>query len=266
MTTTISRPVALVTGASAGIGTELARLLAVDHNLILVARRGDQLRTLAEELKQSHGATSHVFPFDFAESDAPLSLFNAVAGAGLTVDVLVNNAGFGHLSRFAQADLATMLRMIQVNVSALTELTGLFLPQMLARNRGSILNVGSIAGFQPGPLMAVYYATKAYVNSFSEALSSELSRTGVRVTVLCPGPVATEFAATAGMQKTRAFSAGQAMSARAVAESGLRAMRSGKRMVVPGWRNKLMLFLERFTPRAGVIAAVKWMMKKRSDS
>lgn len=265
MTPPTSRPVALVTGASAGIGAELAGLLAPDHDLILVARRGEQLRALADELKQAHGATCHVLPFDFADPGAPRALSEAVSAAGLTVDVLVNNAGFGDLGRFAQADLAKVLRIIQVNVSALTELTGLFLPGMLARRHGHILNVGSIAGFQPGPLMAVYYATKAYVNSFSEALHSELKRTGVTVTVLCPGPVATEFAAVAGMQKTRAFSAGQPMSARAVAEAGLRAMRAGRRMVVPGWRNKLMLFLERLAPRAGVIAAVKWMMKKRSE-
>jgi short-subunit dehydrogenase len=263
MTPPAPRPVALVTGASAGIGTELARLLAPDHDLILVARRAEQLRALADELKQAHNANCHVLPFDFADPGAPRALFDAVAAAGLTVDVLVNNAGFGDLGRFAQADLAKMLRIIQVNVAALTELTGLFLAGMLARGHGRILNVGSIAGFQPGPLMAVYYASKAYVNSFSEALSSELKRTGVTVTALCPGPVETEFAAVAGVQKTRAFSAGQAMGARAVAEAGLRAMRAGRRMVVPGWRNKLMLFLERLAPRAGVIAAVKWMMKRR---
>jgi uncharacterized protein len=260
---TSPRPVALVTGASAGIGTELARLLAVDHDLILVARRGDQLRALAAELKQSHNATCHVFTSDFAEPTTPRALFEAINAAGLTVDVLVNNAGFGDLGHFTKADLPKLLRMIQVNVTALTELTGLFLPGMLSRKRGRILNVGSIAGFQPGPYMAVYYATKAYVNSFSEALSSELNGTGVTVTVLCPGPVATEFAAVAGMQATRAFSAGQAMGARPVAEAGLRAMKAGRRMVVPGLQNRLMLFAERFTPRWLVLLAVKWMMSSR---
>jgi hypothetical protein len=264
MTSPSPRPVALVTGASAGIGTELARLLAADHDLVLVARRAEQLHALAAELKQSHDATCHVLPFDFADPDAPRAIFGAVSAAGLTLDVLVNNAGFGDLGAFARADLAKMLRIIQVNVSALTELTGLFLPGMLARGRGRVLNVGSIAGFQAGPLMAVYYASKAYVNSFSEALWSELRGTGVTVTVLCPGPVATEFAAVAGARAARAFSAGQAMSARAVAESGVRAMRAGRRMVVPGWRNKLMLFLERLAPRSAVIAAVKWMMMKRT--
>jgi short-subunit dehydrogenase len=263
MTSPPVRPVALVTGASAGIGTELARLLAVDHDLILTARRGEQLRTLADELKRLHGTACHVFPADLADPAAPRQLFDAIGAAGLTIDVLVNNAGFGDVGPFASADRAKMLRMIQVNVTALTELTGLFLPGLLARNRGRILNVGSIAGFQPGPLMATYYATKAYVNSFSEALHSELRGTGVTVTVLCPGPVATEFAAVSGMQTTRAFSAGQAMAARPVAAAGLRAMRTGRRMVVPGWRNRLLLFMERFAPRGLVIRAVKWMMQRR---
>jgi uncharacterized protein len=265
MTVSSVRPLALVTGASAGIGTELARLLAVDHDLILTARRTEPLHALAEEVKRLHGTACHVFPADLADSAAPRLLFDRIAATGLAVDVLVNNAGFGDLGLFAKADSAKTLRMIQVNVTALTELTALFLPSLLARNRGRILNVGSIAGFQPGPYMAVYYATKAYVNSFSEALHSELRGTGVTVTVLCPGPVSTEFAAVAGFQATRAFSAGQAMGARAVAEAGVRAMKAGRRLVLPGWRNKLMVFLERFAPRGVVIRAVKWMLRKRVE-
>jgi hypothetical protein len=265
MSASLTRPVALVTGASAGIGTELARLLAVDHNLILTARRDAELRVLADELQHLHGAACYVFPADLASPSAAHKLFDTITAANLTVDVLVNNAGFGDLGPFARADLPKMLRMIQVNITALTELTGLFLPGMLARKSGRILNVGSVAGFQPGPFMATYYATKAYVNSFSEALHSELLGTGVTVTVLCPGPVATEFAAAAGMESTRAFSAGQAMAARPVAEAGLRAMRRGRRMVVPGWRNRLLLFLERFSPRWMVLRAVKWMLQKRLE-
>ena len=257
------RPVALVTGASVGIGAELARVLAPDHDLILTARRAEQLHALAEELKQKHGATCHVFPADLADPAAPRQLCDSISAAGLTVDVLVNNAGFGDLGRFADADLGKLLRMIQVNVTALTELTGLFLPAMLARKRGHILNVGSVAGFQPGPLMAVYYATKAYVNSFSEALYSELRKTGVTVSVLCPGPVATEFAAVAGMQQTRAFTVGQMMGARPVAEAGVRAMRAGRRMVVPGLQNRILIFLQRFAPRSAVLRVVKWMMRRR---
>lgn len=257
-----ARPVALVTGASAGIGTELAHLLAPDHDLVLTARRADQLQSLAEELKQKHGAACHVFPLDLAEPGAAQQLFDAVRAAGITLDVLVNNAGSGDVGPFAKADLGKALRMIQVNVTALTELTALFLPGFVARDRGRILNVGSIAGFQPGPYMAVYYATKAYVNSFSEALHSELLGTGVTVTALCPGPVATEFAAVAGVGG-RAFSAGQAMGARPVAEAGVRAVFAGRRVVVPGWRNRLLLFLERFSPRGVVIRAVKLMLRRR---
>jgi hypothetical protein len=263
MSTSAGRPVALVTGASAGIGVELARLLAADHDLILTARRADALTALADELKRASGATCHVFPADLTDNAAPRALFDQIAAAGLTVDVLVNNAGFGDLGPFAKADLAKTLRMIQVNVAALTELVGLFLPGLVARGRGRILNVGSIAGFQPGPYMAAYYATKAYVNSFSEALHSELRGTGVTATVLCPGPVATEFATVAGAQSVRVFSAGQSMAARPVADAGLRAMRAGRRLVVPGWRNKLMLFLERFAPRGVVIRTVKWVMSRR---
>lgn len=261
-TTSAPRPLALVTGASAGIGVELARLLAVDHDLILTARRAEALHALAAELTNA-GAACHVFPADLADNAAPRQLFDAVAAAGLTVDVLVNNAGFGDLGPFVKADGAKTLKMIQVNVAALTELVSLFLPGFVARNRGRILNVGSIAGFQPGPYMAAYYATKAYVNSFSEALHSELRGTGVTVTVLCPGPVATEFAAVAGARTRQVFSAGQSMPARPVAEAGVRAMRAGRRLVVPGWRNKVLLFLERFAPRAVVIRAVKWMMSRR---
>jgi short-subunit dehydrogenase len=262
-TAPVARPVALVTGASAGIGTELARQLAVDHDLVLTARRNDQLQALAEELKVAYGATCHFTPADLADPATPKKLFDTVTGANLTIDVLVNNAGFGDLGPFAKADLGKTLRMIQVNVAALVELTGLFLPGMLARNRGRILNVGSVAGFQPGPFMATYYATKAFVNSFSEALHSELLGTGVSVTVLCPGPVATEFASVAGFSGESMFSPGKALTAKAVAHAGLRAMRSGRRLVVPGARNRFMLFLERFAPRGLVIRVVKWMQGQR---
>ncbi|MCS6863993.1 MAG: SDR family oxidoreductase [Gemmataceae bacterium] len=265
MSVAAHRPTALVTGASAGIGRELARLLAVDHDLVVVARRADPLQALAEEVKPL-GARCWVFVCDLAEPGAARTLFEQVQNAGVTVDVLVNNAGFGHLGPFAAADLAKSLRMIQLNVTALTELTGLFLPAMLARRRGQILNVGSIAGFQPGPLMAVYYATKAFVNSFSEALHRELHGSGVSVTVLCPGPVATEFADVAGMQTTQVFTAGQVMDARTVAEAGLRAMRAGRRMVVPGWRNRWLLFLERFAPRGMIIRAVEQLMQQRTQA
>jgi len=261
MSTTPTRPLALVTGASAGIGKELARVLAHDHNLILTARRVEELNALAAELRAAHAATCHVFPADLADPHGPRQLFDTVTAAALSVDVLVNNAGFGDHGLFADADLSKLLRMIQVNVTALTELTGLFLPAMRARGRGKLLNVGSVAGFQPGPLMAVYYATKAYVNSLSEALDDELSRTGITVTCLCPGPTQSEFRTVAGIRQ--GFSVAQAMDTRVVAEAGVRGMKRGKRIVIPGFRNRLLIFVERFLPRRVVTAAVRWMQQKR---
>lgn len=256
------RPVALVTGASAGIGRELARQLAVDHDLILTARRAAELERLAADLRPT-GATCHAIPADLATPDGAKTLHAATVERGLAVDVLVNNAGFGDLGPFTDADLDKLLKMIQVNVVALTELTGLFVPAMVKRGRGRVLNVGSVAGFQPGPLMAVYYATKAYVNSFSQALSNELAGTGVTATCLCPGPTHTEFAGVAGMQSTAAFTVGGVVGANAVAVAGVNGMRRGKVLVVPGFRNRLLIFLERFAPRGVVMRAVRWMQEKR---
>lgn len=257
-----ARPVALVTGASAGIGKELARVLATDHDLILSARRVAELDALATELRQS-GATCHVIPADLADPAGPRALFDAVGVTGLAVELLVNNAGFGDLGPFADADLTKMLDMVRVNVSALTELTGLFLPRMRTRGRGCILNVGSVAGFQPGPMMAVYYATKAYVNSLSQAMADELRGSGITVTCLCPGPTDTEFAQVAGIEQTKQFSVGHRMTARAVAESGVRGMKRGKVLVIPGFRNRLLIFLQRFAPRSVVTRIVRWMQEKR---
>jgi len=259
---TTPRPIALVTGASAGIGKELARVLAPDHDLILSARRVDELNALAAELRTG-GAACHVVPADLADPAGPRQLADAVAALGLPVVVLVNNAGFGDLGPFASADLGKLTRMIRVNVTALTELTALFLPVMRERGRGRILNVGSVAGFQPGPMMATYYATKAYVNSLSQALANELRGTGITVTCLCPGPTETEFTAVAGMHPGRAFSVGHRMTARQVAEAGVRGMDRGKVLVIPGGRNRLVIFLQRFAPRAVVVRAVRWMLGKR---
>jgi hypothetical protein len=255
-----TRPVALVTGASAGIGRELARLLAVDHDLILTARREAALQALAAELP---GAACHIVPVDLTEPDGPRKLFGAVAALNRPVDVLVNNAGFGDVGPFADADPAKLNAMIQLNVAAFTQLLELFLPGIRQRGRGRILNVGSVAGFQPGPFMAAYYASKAYVNSLSQALSSELRGTGITVTCLCPGPTASEFADVAGFDASKSKSVGMRMTARAVAEAGLRAMRRGRPLVIPGWRNRLLIFLQRVAPRVLVIRAVRSMLAKR---
>ena len=187
---------ALITGASSGIGLELAKLFARDgYELVLVARRVERLEELGRELTQRHGVRCHTISVDLAQPDAAAEIVRRLEGAGPAVDVLVNNAGFGVLGPLATTEPETAGRMIRVNIEALTQLTRALLPGMLARRRGRILNVASTAGFAPGPLMAVYYATKAYVISFSEALAEELRGTGVTVTVLCPGPTRTEFQA-----------------------------------------------------------------------
>jgi uncharacterized protein len=258
----MTRPLALVTGASSGIGKEIARVLAADHDLILTARRRDELDALAAELRQQN-ATCLVVPADLADPAAPRALFDAVSADGRPLDVLVNNAGFGDTGFFAAADLPKLLRMVQVNCTALTELTHLFLPGMTDRKQGRVLNVGSVAGFQPGPLMAVYYATKAYVNSLSQALSNELAGTGVTATCLCPGPTKTEFAAAAGRAEKKSFSVAQRLTARDVAEAGVAGMKRGRVLVIPGFGNKLLIAAERLAPRGAVVRAVRWMQQKR---
>lgn len=256
----MTRPLALVTGASAGIGKEIARVLAADHDLVVSARRADELAALAAELA---GTACTIAPADLADPAAPQLLFDAVAAGGRPLDVLVNNAGFGDFGYFATSDLPKLLRMVQVNCTALTELTHRFLPGMIERKSGRVLNVGSVAGFQPGPLMAVYYATKAYVNSLSQALSNELAGTGVTVTCLCPGPTRTEFAAAAGRREGKSFSVAQRLTARDVAEVGVAAMKRGTPVVVPGVGNKLLIAAERLLPRGAVVRAVRWMQQKR---
>ncbi|OWK40252.1 SDR family NAD(P)-dependent oxidoreductase [Fimbriiglobus ruber] len=259
------RPVALVTGASAGIGKELARVFARNgHDLILTARREAELRALADELARSHGAAVHIFPADLSDPAAPRALYDKVAAAGLNVDVLVNNAGFGVYGPFADADPVRVAAMVQVNVAALTDLTRLFLPGMVARGTGRILNVASTAAFQPGPLMAVYYATKAYVLSLSEATAYELRRTGVTVTCLCPGPTRTEFATVAAMEDTKLFDAPYAMEVGPVAEAAYRATMRGTRVVVPGVQNWVGASLARFIPHWLLLRIVYRIQKRRT--
>src|SRR3954468_23497255 len=228
------RPLAVVTGASAGIGRELADILAREgHDLVLVARREAELKTLAEELLQRHGAISTVAPVDLSQPDAADQVLAAI-GPEAAVDVLVNNAGFGGHGAFAERPRSDELRMLAVNVVALTDLTRVLLPGMVARGHGRVLNVGSTAAFQPGPFMAVYYATKAYVLSLSQALAEETRGTGVTVTCLCPGVTDTEFHGVAGTDAQPLTSGALSMPARAVAEAGYRAMMRGKLIVVPG--------------------------------
>jgi hypothetical protein len=255
---------ALVTGASGGIGEELARLFAADgHDLVLVARSRDKLESLAGELESKHGVEANVLASDLSRPEAPREIFDELGRAGVRVDALVNNAGFGSYGPFAETDLRQELELLQVNVVALTHLTKLFLPGMVARREGYVCNVASTAAFQPGPLMAVYYASKAYVLSLSEALANECEGTGVRVSALCPGPTETGFVAAAGMQDSKLFDRG-AMTAREVAEAGYRGLLAGKTVVIPGFRNALVARTVGLFPRALVTKVVRGIQEKRN--
>ena len=241
---------ALITGASSGLGAEYARLFAAEgHGVALVARRRDRLEALAAELRSAHGGKVEVLPADLATADAAPSLVEEVGRLGLQVDFLVNNAGFGASGAFAELPLERELAMIQVNIASLVVLTRSLLPAMIARRSGRILNVGSTAGFPPGPFMAVYYASKAFVNSFTEALWYELKGTGVTATVSCPGATATEFAEVAGSSRSLLFRLGAANPG-VVAAQGYRAMMKGKPMVIHGFKNKLTVQSLRLSPRA----------------
>jgi uncharacterized protein len=240
---------ALITGASAGLGLELAQLFAADkHDVVLVARRRDQLEALATRLAAECGVVAGVISADLADGGAPQRIVDELARRGLEIEFLVNNAGFGTSGPFVDRDLLRELAMVQVNVASLIHLTRLLLPPMVARRSGRILNLGSTAGFVPGPFMSVYYATKAFVNSFTEALAFELRGTGVTATVSCPGATATEFGKVAGSDRSRLFQLG-AMEASAVAAHAYRAMMAGKTMAIPGVRNKLVLQTQRVSSR-----------------
>ena len=254
----------VVTGASGGIGYELARLFARDgYPLLLTARSGDKLGAFARELTAAHGVAAATCALDLAGPDAPARLFEAARGQSRPVEILVNNAGFGTYGPFAEADPAATLQMLQVNVVALTHLTHLFLPGMVARNAGRIMNVASTAGFQPGPLLAVYAATKAYVLHFSEALDEELRKTKVRVSAFCPGPTATGFEARAGLAGSKLFSGRNVMDARPVAEVGYRGLMRDRRVVVPGLWNNLLIQSHRFAPRRLVTKVVRMIQGRR---
>jgi uncharacterized protein len=247
----------LITGASSGIGRELARYFAgAGSDLVLVARREARLRELALELTTRCKVKAHVLPKDLSVQSASREIEEELRKAGIQVDVLVNDAGFGDLGLFTSLGYDRQMKMVQVNVNVVTELTRRLLPGMIERGRGGVLNVASTSAFQPGPLMSVYYATKAYVLYFSEGLAEELSNTGVSVTCLCPGPTVTEFGADSHMDGTLAFRIG-AMSAVRVARAGYDGFRAGKVIVVPGLRNKLMAFSVRTGPRSVVRKIVK---------
>jgi len=259
------RPVTVITGASAGIGVALARVFARHgHELALVARREDRLRALADEIAAIGPRRPIVIVADLAAPGAVKKIGDELRKHGAEPQYMVNNAGFGLVGPAGSRDRDESLQMIDVNVRVLTELSLAFVDS-LARHKGGLLNVGSVAGFLPGPGSAIYYATKAYVLSFSESLHSELKSRGVRVTVLCPGPVPTEFAERAGVRGGRAPGL-LTKSAEAVAEEGYRGLMAGRRVVVPGLANKLATLIARVVPRRLLLRMVDARQRGRRSA
>lgn len=253
-----ARPVALITGASMGLGAEFARLFAANgHDLVITARSRDKLEAVRREIGGLHGASVHIIVADLADPDAPRAIFDELAAAGVEIDALVNNAGYGMYGLFHHADLAEALDLIQVNVNALVALTRLFLDGMIARGRGRVLNVASTAAFQPGPLQPVYYATKALVLSFTEAIANELKGTGVTATALCPGPVRTGFQERANVGEPRGLRLLMRTTPEDVVRAGFDGMIRGRSVVIPGALNKVHVFLVRLFPRNFVTAMVR---------
>ncbi|MGA7462854.1 MAG: SDR family oxidoreductase [Candidatus Korobacteraceae bacterium] len=253
---------ALITGASSGIGLELAHLFARDgYRLVLVARNRSVLRELGDELQSRHSIQVRISPKDLAHPASPGELYQELQEAGIVLDVLVNNAGFGGTGSFLNSDWDNEAEMIHVNITALTHLTKLFLPQIRARE-GKVMNVASVAAFLPGPFMSVYYASKAYVLSFSEALAEELSGTGTTVTCLCPGPVMTKFQERAGTSTTGLARGPLLLDVRDVALAGYEGLKQGKRIVIPGWKNAALVQGLRASPRSMVTKIVRGMNEK----
>ena len=245
----MAKETVLITGASSGIGMGLAKLFAADgSDLVLVARREDRLNKLAEELKSEHGIEVHVLPKDLSKKTSPKEIFNHLKKEKIEIDVLVNNAGFGSRGMVSELDTDLQVDMVQVNAAALTHLTSLFLPGIIERGQGGILNVGSLAGFQPGPNLAVYFATKAYVLSFTEALAEEISNPNIKISCFAPGPVKSEFGEKSDLEDSLLFKL-SLMDLEPAVKAGYEGFRKGKTIVIPGLKQQIVPFLNRFTPR-----------------
>jgi hypothetical protein len=254
----------LITGASSGIGLEFAKIFAREgHNLILIARSKDTLEIVKEELSKKYSIEIKIIIKDLEFYSSPQEIYDEIKREEIYVNILINNAGFGTYGPFIKTDLDTELRMIQVNITALTHLTKLFLKDMIKNNSGRILNVASVAAFQPGPLMAVYYASKAYVLSFSEAIAEELKETKIRVTTLCPGPVKTNFAKVANANSIKSFNS-NIPSAKEVAEYGYKAMYTNQRVAIHSLKYKTLIQLIKFMPRKLVTKILKKIQEKRN--
>jgi uncharacterized protein len=251
---------ALVTGASGGIGEDLARELAArQYNLVLVARSADKLEALGQELRQKYGIESTIIAMDLSTPDAAERLNKELETRQLSIDVLINNAGFADYGEFWNLDGNKTAQMLHLNITTLTMLSRTLLPGMVARKKGRIMNVASTAAFMPGPLMSVYYASKNYVLALSEGLSEELAGTGVTVTALCPGPVETGFQARAAMENSKLLKnpMNPMMASHEVAKQGIAALERGQRVIIPGTMNQLLAMVPRWLPRAIVPRMVK---------
>jgi short-subunit dehydrogenase len=259
----LMKSIALITGASSGIGREFARLFAADKiDLVLVARDGAQLEKVAQELRGTHGVFVKSFAADLSDTRAIDAVYGACRAEELRVQYLVNNAGVGDFGFFAELDWKRTEVMMNLNMKAVTKLCRLFLPAMIAQKSGRILNVASTAAFQPGPLMAVYYATKSYVLFLTETMHNELGGTGVTATCLCPGPTQTGFQAAAQMEESKLFRGKKLPTAHDVAQFGYRAMHDGKMTAIYGFNNALLTFLVRFLPRALVLTLARRAQEK----
>ena len=255
---------ALVTGASTGIGNEISRLLAQDgYNLVLIARNEEKLKILSSELEDKYNIFAKVIVKDLSNPNSSQEIFNETQGMGLNISILINNAGYGSFGEFLDSKIENELNMLNVNVLSLTYLTYLYGREMIKLGGGKILNVASTAAFQAGPLMTVYYASKAYVLHFSEALANELQIHNITVTTLCPGPTKTNFQKRAEMQESKLVSGRRIMDAAFVASEGYKGMKVGRTLVIPGIQNKVMSLGVKFLPRGIVTKIVRSIQESR---
>ena len=254
---------ALITGASSGIGLELAKVFAKDKiNLVLVARSGEKLKQLATELEKQTGITVQILAKDLSNPTTAKEIYDWCKAQNITIDYLVNNAGFGDFGMFVESNWEKQLQMLNLNITTLTYLTHLFLPAMVNRKQGRVLNVASTAAFQPGPTMAVYYATKAYVLHFSEAIANEVANSGVTITALCPGATESGFQSAADMHESKLVKGKKLPSSKEVAEYGYKAMMKGKTVAIHGTMNYIMANTVRFTPRNLVVKITRMIQDK----
>jgi len=254
---------ALITGASTGIGLELAKICAAKgYNLVLVARSSNKLETIANNLREKNNINVKIIAKDLSKSNSGFELYSEIQKENLQVDLLINNAGFGGLGYFSETDLQYELDMIQVNITSLVILTKLFLQKMKENNFGIILNVASTAAYQPGPSMAVYYASKSFVLNFSEAVSKELQGSNVSVTTLCPGPTKTEFQKRASMSESKLFKSNLVASSESVASIGLESALKRKRVIIPGFLNRVSVYSSKFLPRSLIMSVVNYLHSK----